>query len=229
MSIQVVDKIEMKSISEIKPYFRNPRRNDKTVDMLVDLIPRVGFNVPILIDDDSVIVKGHARYRAAIRLGLGRVPCVVTHADEEAKKLDRLADNKVSELSERVTDDLLHELDMLNIDFDISRLGFPAIDIEGTLADFDLDSFTDDVESESEEDQEARRARFQQMLDGQSQEIPSELITSQDSITKAMQKQQSVPEKPKRYYRLCCEKCGHVMYVAEGDAHFISEDLPAKT
>lgn len=221
MSIQIVDKIVLKSISEIKPYFRNPRRNDKTVEMLVDLIPRVGFNVPILIDEDSIIVKGHARYRAAIRLGLEKVPCVITHADEEAKKLDRLADNKVSELSEWVNDELLHELDMLTTDFDIGKLGFPTFNIEDTLSEFDMDSFTDDVETESEEDQAERRSRFQQYLD--STEVPKELITSQDSIAKAMQKQQSVPEKPKRYYRLCCEKCGHVMYVAEGDAHFIAE------
>lgn len=207
--IQVVDKIEMRKITDIKPYFRNPRRNEKTVEMLVELIPKVGFNVPILIDDAGVIVKGHARYKAAIRLGLKEVPCVVTHADEEAKKLDRLADNKVSELSEWVNDDLFHELDMLTTDIDLTKLGFPAIEIE---------DFMPEIEEETEEE---KRARYQAYLN--EHQTPTELITTQASIDQAAIKQQSVPEKPKRYFRICCEHCGHVMYVAEGDAVFIHE------
>ena len=211
MSIQIVDRIEMRKLSEIKPYFRNPRRNDKTVEMLVELIPKVGFNVPILIDENGIIVKGHARYRAAIRLGLERVPCVITYADEEAKKLDRLADNKVSELSEWVTDDLLHELDMLTTDIDLSKLGFPTLDLDSFLPDMDFSE-------EAEESEEEKRARYQAYLDSHPAEPPKELITTQVSIDSAAVRQQNIPEKPKKYFRLCCEKCGHVMYVAEGDA-----------
>ena len=211
MSIQIVDRIEMRKLSEIKPYFRNPRRNDKTVEMLVELIPKVGFNVPILIDENGIIVKGHARYRAAIRLGLERVPCVITYADEEAKKLDRLADNKVSELSEWVTDDLLHELDMLTTDIDLSKLGFPTLDLDSFLPDMDFSE-------EAEESEEEKRARYQAYLDSHPAEPPKELITTQVSIDSAAARQQNIPEKPKKYFRLCCEKCGHVMYVAEGDA-----------
>lgn len=212
MNFQVVDKIEMRKISEIKPYFRNPRKNEKTVEMLIDLIPRVGFNVPILIDEDGVIVKGHARYRAAIRLGLEKVPCVITHADEEAKKLDRLADNKVSELSEWVNDDLLHELDMLTTDFDLSKLGFPSIDLDDILPDI-----------EAEESEEERKARYQAFLDNQPSDPPKELITTQASIDTAAAKQQNIPEKPKAYFRVICESCGHVMFVAEGDALPLTE------
>lgn len=210
MSFQIVDKIEMRKISEIKPYFRNPRKNEKTVEMLIDLIPRVGFNVPILIDEDGVIVKGHARYRAAIRLGLEKVPCVITHADDEAKKLDRLADNKVSELSEWVNDDLLHELDMLTTDFDLSKLGFPSLDL-------------DDLLPEEEESDEDRQARYQAFLDSQPTAPPKELITTQASIDTAAVKQQNIPEKPKKYFRVVCESCGHVMFVAEGDALPLTE------
>ena len=212
---QIVDKIVMRKISQIKPYFRNPRKNEKTVEMLVDLIPRVGFNVPILIDEDGVIVKGHARYRAAIRLGLAEVPCVVTHADEEAKKLDRLADNKVSELSEWVSDDLLHELDMLTTDFDLSKLGFPTLDLDEIIPDLDM-------EEDGESDEEKRK-RYQAFLDSRPAEPPKELITTQASIDSAVVKQQNVPEKPKKYFRIVCEHCGHVMFVAEGDAMPVTE------
>ena len=124
--MEIVKQIVMKKISEVKPYVRNPRKNDKTVNLLVEIIPKVGFNVPLVIDRNGVIVKGHARYAAAIRLGMEEVPCVVTDADEETIKLDRLADNRISEFSEWVNDELLHELDMLNLDFDfdLESLGF---------------------------------------------------------------------------------------------------------
>ena len=76
--MEIVNQIVMKKISEVKPYVRNPRKNDKTVNLLVEIIPKVGFNVPLVIDRNGIIVKGHARYSAAIRLGMEEIPCVVT-------------------------------------------------------------------------------------------------------------------------------------------------------
>lgn len=212
MSIPVVQEIVLKGISEIKPYFRNPRDNEKTVRALVKLIPQAGFNVPILIDDNNVIVKGHARYKAAIQLGMEKVPCVYSVADEETNMMDRLTDNKTSELAEWVDDKLRHELDMLDTSLarDIAELGFPVINTD--------ELFADDIPlTEPEED---RRARYQRFLDDHPQEPPEELITSRASIDRAIQKQQNIPEKPKRYYKVVCECCGHIMFVAEGEAIF---------
>ena len=156
--MEVVKKIVMKKISEVRPYVRNPRKNDKTVELLVKVIPVVGFNVPLVIDQSGVIVKGHARYAAAIRLGMTEVPCVVTDADEETIKLDRLTDNKISEFSEWINEDLLHEVDMLNLDFDfdLEALGFPVTD------DFDMPDLP--PESDESESEEERRARYEAYL-----------------------------------------------------------------
>ena len=216
MSIPVVDEIVLKSISEIKPYFRNPRKNEKTVKALVKLIPQAGFNVPILIDKDNIIVKGHARYKAAIQLGMEKVPCVYSVADDETNMMDRLTDNKTSELSEWLDDDLLHELDMLDTSIlsDLSDMGFPSVNVDDIFLPGDLPDI--DV-GESEED---RRVRYQKYLDEHPQEPPEDLITSKASIDRAIQKQQSVPEKPKRYFKMVCENCGHIMFVAEGEALF---------
>ena len=211
MSIPVVQEIVLKGISEIKPYFRNPRDNEKTVRALVKLIPQAGFNVPILIDENNVIVKGHARYKAAIQLGMEKVPCVYSVADEETNMMDRLTDNKTSELAEWVDDKLRHELDMLDTSLarDIAELGFPVIDTD--------ELFADDVPlMEPEED---RRARYQQYLDEHPQEA-AEPITSKARIDRAIRNQQNIPEKPKRYYKVVCECCGHIMFVAEGEAVF---------
>jgi len=60
--IMVEKQIVMKKLSEVKPYIRNPRKNDKTVELLCKIIPKVGFNVPLVIDEKGIIVKGHARF-----------------------------------------------------------------------------------------------------------------------------------------------------------------------
>ena len=91
--------IVMKPVNEIIPYWRNPRRNDRTVDELVKTVPVAGFNVPIVIDKNGVVVKGHARLKAAKRLGMEQVPCIVSNASEDVIKADRIADNKIQELS----------------------------------------------------------------------------------------------------------------------------------
>ena len=55
-NINVSNTIVMKKINEIKPYIRNPRKNDKTVQLLCEIIPKVGFNVPLVIDKNGIIL-----------------------------------------------------------------------------------------------------------------------------------------------------------------------------
>jgi ParB-like nuclease domain len=97
--VEIAAKLSMVPIRQIRPYHRNVRKNDLTVEKLVELIPKVGFNVPLVLDRKNIIVKGHSRWRAAIRLGMKELPCVYTDADEETIKFDRLADNRVHEFS----------------------------------------------------------------------------------------------------------------------------------
>lgn len=217
--MEIVNQIVMKKISEIKPYVRNPRKNDKTVNLPVEIIPKVGFNVPLVIDRNGVIVKGHARYAAAIRLGMEEVPCVVTDADEETIKLDRLADNRISEFSEWVNDELLHELDMLNLDFDfdLESLGF-SVPADELGCD---DLFESGGTGESDAD---KRARYQAYLDAAAkEEAPNTAITTQAQVDKAKASALSVAEKPPKYAKVVCEHCGHVMFIKEGDAVFVAE------
>jgi hypothetical protein len=120
--MEVVSEIVMLPVTAVKPYHRNVRHNRDTVDKLCELIPKVGFNVPLVIDRNNVIVKGHTRWAAAIRLGMEAVPCVYSDADEETLKLDRIADNKVQEFSKWDTEALLSELTSISLDFDFSIL-----------------------------------------------------------------------------------------------------------
>ena len=91
--------IEMQ-LKDLRPYERNPRRNDSSVDAVAESIKEFGFNVPIVIDKDNIIVCGHTRFKAAKKLKLKSVPCVIKDdLTEEQIKAYRLADNKVGENS----------------------------------------------------------------------------------------------------------------------------------
>ena len=90
-----------KKLSEIRPYENNPRRNDAAVDYVANSIREFGFKVPIVLDADGVIIAGHTRYKAAKKLGMKSVPCVMADDLSPAQvKAYRLADNKVGELAE---------------------------------------------------------------------------------------------------------------------------------
>ena len=67
----------MLRLEELKPYENNPRDNDEAVDYVANSIREFGFNVPIIIDKDRVIIAGHTRLKAAQKLGIGEVPCIM--------------------------------------------------------------------------------------------------------------------------------------------------------
>lgn len=130
--------IEM-SIAEVKPYEKNPRKNDQSVDKVANSIKEFGFKVPIVIDKHNVIVCGHTRYKAAKKLGLSVVPCVVADdLTEEQIKAYRLADNKVGEDSLWDMDLLGSELeDILNIDMEDFGFSLPEVETEVVEDDYD--------------------------------------------------------------------------------------------
>lgn len=113
-----------KNIKELIPYEKNPRKNDQSVDKVANSIKEFGFKVPIVVDKNNIIVCGHTRYKAAKKLKLAVVPCVVADdlTDEQIKAY-RLADNKVGEDSEWDIDLLGEELDGI-FDIDMSDFGF---------------------------------------------------------------------------------------------------------
>ena len=118
--LQIIEK----SITEITPYEKNPRKNDEAVEYVANSIKEFGFKVPIVIDKNGVIVAGHTRYKAAQELGLEKLPCIIADdLSEEQVKAFRLADNKVGELAEWDFDLLDDELDGI-FDIDMSDFGF---------------------------------------------------------------------------------------------------------
>lgn len=149
-------KIEVRSIGDIKPYENNPRDNDDAVDATANSIKRFGWQQPIVVDNDGVIVAGHTRYKAAKKLGLKHVPVVqAVHGDgtpltDEEIKAYRLADNKTGELADWNFDMLNDELDEIR-DIDMSQFGFDDSDKEiNDEADVDSIDLSDNVEEKFE-------------------------------------------------------------------------------
>ena len=118
-----------KNIKDLKPYEKNPRRNNEAVKYVAKSIEEFGFKVPVIIDKDGVIVCGHTRYKASKKLGYTEIPCIIADdLTEEQIKAFRLADNKVSEKAEWDFNLLSEELDDI-FNIEMSDFGF-EIDIE---------------------------------------------------------------------------------------------------
>ena len=113
-----------KRVKDLIPYTRNPRRNDDAVEYVANSIANFGFKVPIVIDNKNVIVAGHTRLKAAKKLGLKTLPCVVADdlTDEQIAAF-RLADNKTAEAAEWDIELLASEIAELS-NFDFTEFGF---------------------------------------------------------------------------------------------------------
>jgi hypothetical protein len=131
-------KIVIKKVEDLIPYINNPRKNDDAVDAVASSIKHFGFKVPIVIDAKNEVIAGHTRLKAAKKLGMDQVPCIVADdLNENQIKAFRLADNKVSELA--VWDDALLGIEMFSIhDIDLLSFGFDVINEEDFGTSFEL-------------------------------------------------------------------------------------------
>lgn len=112
------------NVSDLIPYEKNPRKNDKAVKYVMKSIGVFGFKVPLVIDKNKVVICGHTRLKAAKKLGLDKVPCIIADdlTDEQIKAF-RLADNKVSEQAEWDFDLLDGEINDI-LELDMGDFGF---------------------------------------------------------------------------------------------------------
>ena len=133
------------SVDKIQMYENNPRKNDKAAEAVAESIRQFGFRVPLIIDKDNVIVCGHTRLKAALILGMEKVPCAIADdlTDEQIRAY-RLADNKTNELAEWDIEKLHEELKALTA-FDMDAFGFDTLpDIMDEL-DGDTEVSIDDI------------------------------------------------------------------------------------
>lgn len=133
--------IEMWDIERVKPYDRNPRRNDRAVDAVAKSISEFGFRQPIVVDAGGMVVVGHTRLKAALKLGLKMVPVhIAADLSPQQVRAYRLADNRLAEIAEWDADLLPIELSELRADgVDLELLGFTDKELAEYLKEFDTD------------------------------------------------------------------------------------------
>lgn len=136
--------VQQVKIEKVKPYDKNPRKNKAAVDYVANSIKEFGFQQPIVVDKDMVVIAGHTRLKAAKKLKIKEVPVVIAdNLTEEQVKAYRLADNKTAEKAEWDFDLLTDELlSLQELDFDMEQFGF----------DFD---FSEDEEAVEDDNWEA--------------------------------------------------------------------------
>ena len=78
----------MMPVSEVRPYEKNPRKNQKAVKFVKASIEKFGFKQPIIVDSNRVVVCGHTRLLAAKSLGMAEVPCIFADDLTDAQELD---------------------------------------------------------------------------------------------------------------------------------------------
>lgn len=120
------------SIADIIPYENNPRKNDKAVEAVAESIKQCGYVAPIIIDEENIILAGHTRYKALLKLGWKEADVVIRSGlSEDQKRKYRILDNKTSEFADWDFDKLRMEIEGLDFggfDFDLGALDNMARD-----------------------------------------------------------------------------------------------------
>jgi hypothetical protein len=132
------------SLDKLIPYWRNPRKNDVAVEKVMESIKKYGYQAPILVDKEMVIIAGHTRYQALKQLGHTKVTVVVTDMPAKKAKEYRVIDNKTSEYASW-TDDLMLELKEFT-DAHTLDVFFPNIKLETNFGDLTAPVTMQDME-----------------------------------------------------------------------------------
>ena len=145
-----------KKPGELKAYERNNKIHDlSNVEQIAASIKEFGFNNPVLIDENNVIVAGHGRKEAAELLEFEMIPCIVIDdLTEEQIKAFRIADNKLPENSKWDFEALEKELkELQESDFDLDIIGFDDHEVSRIFGEdnFNIDDYLSEEEKTPQE------------------------------------------------------------------------------
>lgn len=146
------------SRSALKPWGKNPRKNDAAVAKVVESIKRFGFGAPIIARSaDGEVIAGHTRLRAAEALGLDRVPVRYLDLDPAEAHLLALADNKLGEVAEWDAGAVASILSEYGLE-DAALAGWDSKELDTLAASLDPgEPAVDDVEPDVSKAEELRQ------------------------------------------------------------------------
>lgn len=202
-------KVKVVKLSEIFPYYDNPRDNTNAVEPTKESIKRFGYVKPILVDKAGVIIAGHTRYVAAYQLGMEFVPVVYSDMDDEMAKKYRILDNKLAEKSSFDEDQLLEELRNMEVPTDMQAFFFEDIN---QMLNFSIDSINQQAEKYggfqndySQVDDENFEAQSNEEA-GESEEAPSDEEEDPAKDLFVLKER----EDGSHYMKVVCPYCGNM-------------------
>ena len=135
--------IQEMEITKIIPYINNPRKN-LNIDKVASSIKEFGFQQPIVIDEENIIIVGHTRFEAAKKLGLEKVPVTIAKLSKNQAKAYRIADNRLNQDASWDTKLLNLEFnDLIGDNYNLDHLGFTNDELDNLF-------LKDEKESEEE-------------------------------------------------------------------------------
>lgn len=140
-------KIEEININEIRMYENNAKEHpEEQIQQIINSVKEFGFNDPIAIDENNIIIEGHGRLMALEKLGWTKVPVIrLSHLDETKKKAYIIAHNKLTMNTGFDIEKLTEELEFLkNQDYDLTETGFEWDELDILLNTQDLDEIEED-------------------------------------------------------------------------------------
>lgn len=139
-------RIKQYLIDSITPYPGNPRVNKHAVSKVADSLREFGWQQPIVVDEDNIVIVGHTRLLAAKKLDMKKVPILVASDLSPAQvKAYRIADNRTGEEAEWDMKLLTIEIDGLKgMDFDLDVLGFEQVEMDELFPLAEREGLTDD-------------------------------------------------------------------------------------
>ena len=172
--------IEKIKLSEIKEYENNAKEHPEwQVEQIKKSIEMFGYNDPIAIDENNMIIEGHGRFLALKSLGYTEIDVLrLTGLAEEQKNAYSIVHNKLTMNTDFDIEKLKFAFNELQIaDFDLSILGFENVEIEEIMSE---ESELLELDEENETDSKVRtkficphcshiadKSEFKEVLDGE--------------------------------------------------------------
>lgn len=138
-------------LTDLKPDSKNENQHpEEMINILAKNIKQLGFDVPLVIDENNCILKGNGRYKALKKLGVKEVPCIIkTGLTEKQKTTLRISDNQLSTLSYWDNEKLIESLESLE-PFEFELTGFNLNDIDDLKIQIDSFDGLDEVDEDKE-------------------------------------------------------------------------------
>lgn len=154
-------KLKIVKIEDIKLYEKNAKNHPEwQIEQIKNSIKEFGYNDPIAIDENNIIVEGHGRYIALKELGYEQIEVLkLSHMSSKQKKAYIIAHNKTCMNTGFNLEILEEELKSIS-ELDLTLTGFTEFEIEDMLNiknnDIDIDSVLSDIEIEKKEKEPKR-------------------------------------------------------------------------